>query len=925
MPHTPADIFLNWLSDRPDQARVAVAVDGDRLLADAGILGKDTETDSQGRVWQMVVFRGDDLALRLAYRKARIEKRVLIVLVRSTDTQSKIDVSYLTDILSANEGGPPLDLSVPAVFRRICPKINFPVAELRRFKEPLLERLEAVPKAVDKIIERWGRPDDWGRGQVAALVLLAEHPKWVLSDIWPDEIDPAAAIAHGLQVMLSVPSDSPDLPIIRELLQDAVYPQVREYRFWFDQPIEDIAGYLLIRAFAHDLKLQNPAVQIAGLQLFPLEMPLDRLEKSSAKVIAAMKANAPAWRLLEKRAEEFITPKRSARLAALLPSEANGKTIRAMGSPAMLFLYLRQCMLAFFANPGESGLGWTAELASHPVLKADFGDMVGRRKQCLSAARLAEGISRIETRLAAPVPAIPHADGLLDWYLSSGNHRLELEASRALHDLIGFEDEAVYNAGKSYFSGIDGEAAAAPGSLALRVRERLDSLDAKLANFVESDPAKLANDARSVISFLKEGLEGELDPILSGNSDRRVWVLIFDGMRYDTWEDIVQPLLGEHFSLSGGARFCVLPSYTLYARTSLLAGATATTWASNKSATSRDEAALFAKNIGLAAHEVKDKLRFVTDADTTKARAALGFTDKAARPVNVLIYPISDECHEYKGDLASFNDKIRLDILGNPSTGIRGILDDLLQRVRPGDLVFATSDHGFIELPADSAVVVTQADVTSHECKFTDAVFYRYAKRFRPSAMTAAVTVDAGTDPHYLCVGREWLKREGVGTPVRYSHGGLSLSEVVIPAVRLERVTEKFAAMELTGLPTAISIDEDLSFDLVFGVRNKGNVDSSYELVVRTNLGEQLLVSSSDLAPAASQPLKCAVHGTYKVKLSGDLDTAGTVKAVELRLRYRDTSGKWRDAADGVVNVPVMVHAKKTKLATDALAGFDEV
>jgi hypothetical protein len=111
----------------------------------------------------------------------------------------------------------------------------------------------------------------------------------------------------------------------------------------------------------------------------------------------------------------------------------------------------------------------------------------------------------------------------------------------------------------------------------------------------------------------------------------------------------------------------------------------------------------------------------------------------------------------------------------------------------------------------------------------------------------------------------------------------------------------------------------------VFSVRNKGNVDSSYELVVRTNLGEQLLVSSSDLAPAASQTLKCAVHGTYKVKVSGDVDTAGTVKAVELRLRYRDTSGKWRDAADGVVNVPVMVHAKKAKLATDALAGFDEV
>jgi hypothetical protein len=248
--------------------------------------------------------------------------------------------------------------------------------------------------------------------------------------------------------------------------------------------------------------------------------------------------------------------------------------------------------------------------------------------------------------------------------VSSGHHRLELEAARALHDLSACEDEDIIKAGQSYFSGVGDEMAPSPGSMGFRVRQRLDALDADLAEFVQSDPARLANDAMSIVGFLKNELDGQLMPILSGDSDRRVWVLIFDGMRYDTWEDVVQPLLGEHFTISGEPRFCVLPSYTLYARTSLLAGETASSWAASKSATSRDEAALFAKNIGLAAHEVKDKLRFVTDADTTKARAVLGFTDKAAKAVNVLIYPISDECHDYRGDLASFNSKIRQEILG---------------------------------------------------------------------------------------------------------------------------------------------------------------------------------------------------------------------------------------------------------------------
>jgi hypothetical protein len=55
------------------------------------------------------------------------------------------------------------------------------------------------------------------------------------------------------------------------------------------------------------------------------------------------------------------------------------------------------------------------------------------------------------------------------------------------------------------------------------------------------------------------------------------------------------------------------------------------------------------------------------------------------------------------------------------------------------------------------------------------------------------------------------------------------------------------------------------------------------------------------------------------------VDPAGTVAAVELKLRHTDQAGNWRDAADGIVNIGVKVHEKKTKLATDALAGFDDV
>ena len=113
MTQGPVDIFFDWLDSVPADARVAVAADVDRLLADAGMLGKTTLTDRTGRTWRLVVFRGDDFVFRLAYRHASADKHVLVVLARGTSVNSRIDVSHVTDILARNEGGTPLDLSIP--------------------------------------------------------------------------------------------------------------------------------------------------------------------------------------------------------------------------------------------------------------------------------------------------------------------------------------------------------------------------------------------------------------------------------------------------------------------------------------------------------------------------------------------------------------------------------------------------------------------------------------------------------------------------------------------------------------------------------------------------------------------------------------------------------------------------------------------
>ncbi|MFO0821037.1 MAG: hypothetical protein U1A77_24035 [Pirellulales bacterium] len=330
---------------------------------------------------------------------------------------------------------------------------------------------------------------------------------------------------------------------------------------------------------------------------------------------------------------------------------------------------------------------------------------------------------------------------------------------------------------------------------------------------------------------------------------------------------------------------------------------------------------MFAENLGLTKDETKNKLRLLTDADTNKARTKLNFKDSSSYPFNVLIYPISDECHDYRGDLAAFNDKIRLEMIGNRETGVRGIVDDLLRRVKPGDIVLATSDHGFIEMPPASAVIAGKNGVA----ELGDTIFYRYAKGIAPSGLTTSVSVHVADEAHVLCIGRTWLKRQGTSQAARYSHGGVSLAEMVVPAARLMRVTEQLISVELRDLPNSVAVDEDASTEVAFTVKNSGNVEATFEVSARDSLDRELLKTAAQLPPAGSRPMALSVYGTYRTRPDGELDSKATVCAVTVRLRYMDQPGHWRDAMDGTCNIPVKVHPKKTKLTTDALSGFDDV
>lgn len=932
MTPTPVDVLSEWLAARPTDARVAIAIDGDRLLSDSGMFGKDKVLDRNGRQWQLVVFRGDDLAFRLRFRKTSTAPPVLIALTRGAGVDGSIDVSHITDILARNEGGAPLDLSLAAFFRRFCPQINLPPPELRRYKDLLLSRLDGVPNAAAKIIERWGKPDDWGRGQIAAMVILAGHSEISLRDLWPDETEPGKFLAHALRLTLGSPQLTEDREVLLEMIRQAARPQVQQCLDWLTVPPEELAAFLVLRRFAAESKLQNPANQLSGLHTFSSETPLAQMELLALQVGAALHDDEGLWSRIDLLAEKFLTPRRVEKVMALLPEsarqpEALARTIlNRETAPVVLKQNLKSVLLKMFESWAESELASVNQLTDHPLVSGSAGILSPCASECRAGLLFLIAVHDVESRLRKALPSFADSGSLLDWYLEQRNHRLELVLSQALHYLEAFGDEEVINAGYQYLFGGSNDSDPSPASLKGRVRERLDVLDRALGDFICKDPIAFEQGARSALRLLKEQLGQEVRGVIEGISEGRIWILVFDGMRYDTWDAVVQPILAESFSIRGGPCYCVLPSYTQISRTSFFAGSLTKEWRGYKGTPTKDEAILVARNLGLTKEEQKTKLRFVTEADTLKARAAMGVADAGAKEINVLIYPISDECHDFRGDLAAFNNKIRTEVVGDKSQGVRGILDDLLRRIRPEDKVLLTSDHGFMELLTPDALTIPVAELENAGRNPQEDVRYRYFKGFHPRAANRVIEIAGASETYYVGVGRQWFRREGVTNTPRYDHGGISHAEMVVPGFLLQRVTEREARAEFVGLcVTNVIVEEDGESALDFAVENVGNVLVEFEFRAQNNLGEELYHHRAKLAPRARYPVKISVAGKYQETPSREMDPTGTVTAVTLKLRHTDLKGSWRDAVDGSITVSVKVKPKKTRLATDALRGLDEV
>jgi hypothetical protein len=569
---------------------------------------------------------------------------------------------------------------------------------------------------------------------------------------------------------------------------------------------------------------------------------------------------------------------------------------------------------------------WLPKLASHPLInRAERGDFLSEvEHQAASLLGAAIALEYVERSLTIAIPTFTSPEQLLDWYVDKKIHLLEFRAAEAFARLESVDDPNLHEAGFKFVM-------KAPAGLRYRVRQFLDTMDTQLAAFIQTDPQKFMYGARSAIRIIPDLLRtGKKGP------KRRVWLLVMDGMRYDTWDAVVRPLLTDHFEVVGGhdrPYFSLLPSKTDIARRGLLAASLGKDWKNYFAKPTKDERLVAARAMGVSKQDFEDKVIFVTDAETTEAREKLGYDKTEARDFNVLIYPISDDFGHYHNDtLASLNEKIRQQL--RTQQGRRGIVDDLRRRVQAGDLVLVTSDHGFQELFPEHPILVSRQDAFTSSATDDD-VAYRYL-RFKPKKAlpgSQPVTVEweelaydgkKQRTTFSLAVGSSWFQRER-GKPTRFAHGGVSLAEMTIPGVLLRPIAEKAARVELLALPSEITIPEDQTAELVFEIVNSGNVETRFELTADTNLGERLLAKEGVLPSGKHDRVACTLTGRYEADINRKPLANKTTAAVFLALAHTDLSGKIIRPGYGNQTVRVTVKPKPTKIDTDALKAFDEL
>jgi hypothetical protein len=346
----------------------------------------------------------------------------------------------------------------------------------------------------------------------------------------------------------------------------------------------------------------------------------------------------------------------------------------------------------------------------------------------------------------------------------------------------------------------------------------MDIANAKFQDLYHLNYVKWINQADSPLIFTHQFVSRVLKTHWDAKSGRKAVILIFDGLRVDAWQGFVRPVLEEKYDvleeLPGSA---LLPTETHVSRKAISAGCLPVHFCSTTENALMENA--LKTNLDLI---VKFKVK--SQNESVESGIAAHYT---SGPIDVVIFNFTDKnLHNNTADLSFIYDTTVREILRQD---VRSVLREM-----PDDaVVFVTSDHGFSPVPESSFTVPDGVLTDSGDVK------YRVGRLKRPlegkdakngvlfNVQDLGISDKTGKAKwsfNHVLFPRPGLtlrRPQGKHSPERYTHGGLSLAECMIPMIVLGLKVKFEPAFELAGIRFEGVLSEGQPLEILITARAK--------------------------------------------------------------------------------------------------------
>ncbi|TVP63462.1 MAG: PglZ domain-containing protein [Nodularia sp. (in: Bacteria)] len=840
------DYTLQWLTKLPKAAKLVLWLDPYSLLELA-----DHLVDNRGKSWQILSYRGDDFRFRA--RLNHLDKtQPIIIWIRPPigKVSPLLDLTYLADLLNRHDGI--LDLRLESILAELTPYKAWPsdLATQGNLASPHLGALANAAKLFHHITNK----SVLNSHDLKLLLLHIRQPELTLELLCniPSQ-SPASLLTWYLQIILTTPSNDLN-PSLVELIGG--FPMPAEF-------LEFPAADLICFAYAY-----HAATVMLTPQAVDRLLWLPRLSSNSLSIIQSalmlLQDDKTTWTTFLTRAEQLLTVEK---LSDLVRQFTATKQEIASRTDLSGIWVAAVCIAIEESRPLEE---FDPDVYTPRPLIGNYCDVAQTLQQALAVSR------KVDSHLSQSPPVFNDISDLLKWYRTEKIHIQELEISRAIRGVIKLKQ--------------------LPGQLLENIirhlrnlrsqwRDFLNLLDENLADLVTgSQWSKFCHHPRHSTQFLSDALPSSIP------NNSRVWFLIFDGMRLDSWDLVIRPILEDQFQIQEKLYLTSLPSITDIARIALIAGTTPEQWKNSSGMFTKNHNFLAAKKFNIPPDHRDQELQIIVRSETVEGQLKLGLGEEDAKKYNILIYNVSDDwIHNWRDDLASLNDFIQ-------KTLVESVLPDLKSRINPQDIVVLSSDHGFVELEAQDQIKITQ--INSHDIR------YRYLKTDQP-IHGKTLSYGRSESTYQVAVGRQWFNRPDSHKMERFTHGGISLDEMVVPGAILKPIAKQIRKLELLNLPSQLLGREDEEIKLVFSILNSGTQRNSFLLNWRID-DDQPQFLQQELAAGTQNPLTLAflAHLGQQILTIELLDTEGTRHAIS--------------------RISLQVSARRDKVEfSDPLAGLD--